>query len=333
MRVVYVFRKKNPRFFSIERVFGTITGAMEGVQTERVEVPDYGLSVRNFLMLKRFASSRKDVIFHITGDCTYLALALPRKRTVVTFHDAVFLHQQKGLKRMILGLLFIKLPVYWSKHITTISDTSKKELVSYSGCAPEAIRVIGNPLTGAIARVDKSFNTSMPQILFVGVTGNKNLHNTAIALQGLQCMLHIIGKPDTEQYAWLEDNRIQYRTYTGLSDEELAEVYAGIDIVLFPSFYEGFGLPILEGFQAGRIVITSDRDPMRTIASDAAILVDPEDPVSIRKAVELAVFDEKARKEKISRGFEVVEQYQPWKIASDYRKIYSEVAELTGLAD
>lgn len=332
MRISYIFRKKNPRFFSIERVFGTMIRELDGYDKELLEMPAYGLSFRNFSTLFKLARKRPDGIFHLTGDCTYLAIALPRKRTVVTFHDAVFLHQQKGLKRWILGLLFIRLPVWWAKYITTISDSTRRELLAYTGCAPGKIRVIGNPLTGAVQRVEKLFNEQMPEILFVGVTPNKNLFNVARALEGLSCRLLIVGKPDVEQERSLEKHGISFTSYQNLSDIEMAEMYSRSDLVLFPTLYEGFGLPILEGFQAGRIVITSNRDPMKTIAGGAAVLVDPEDYTDIRKAVELAIHDSKTRALLIEKGFEVVEKYQPVRIASAYAEVYDQICLIEGLS-
>lgn len=330
MRICFVFRRKNPRFFSIERVFGTIIPELSVYETEQVEMPAYGLTLKNFLALRRIVKEKPECIFHLTGDCTYLAIALPRNRTVVTFHDAVFLHQQKGWKRWLLGLLFIRLPVWWAKYITTISAATRNELIAFTGCAPDKIRVIGNPLTGAVIRAEKDFDVETPNILFVGVTPNKNLFNVARALEGLRCQLHIVGMPDAEQEKWLEKYGISFASYQKLSDIEMAAMYTKSDIVLFPTLYEGFGLPILEGFQAGRIVITSNRDPMKTIADGAAILVDPENYIDIRKAVDLAIHNQDLRAVKIDKGFEVVARYQPAKIASAYAEVYRQVSNTEG---
>lgn len=326
MNISFIFRKKNPRFFSIERVFGTVISHLKGCAVEEVEMPEFGLHWKNFLALYRYSRKRRSAIFHITGDNTYLAMVLPRKRTVVTFHDSVFLHEYSGFKRFVLGTLFIRIPIRWAGYITTISEASKQELVKYSNCRPERIRVIGNPLVSRIPRIHREMDPERPVLLFVGVTRNKNLERVAAALQGIPCHLQVIGDPDEGQKLALKAQGISYEYFTGLTDEEVAQKYVSSDIVLFPTLYEGFGLPILEGFQAGRTVITSDREPMRSVAGGAALLVDPEQVTQIREAVLLVIGSRDLREGMRERGYLVVEAYQPEAVAQKYMHVYQAIA-------
>ena len=105
MREVFlVFRKKNPRFFSIEKVFANIRDAIESRTTlDDIELPFYnnGLTsiFRNILFLRSKSST---AIYHITGDVHYAVLALPASRTILTIHDCVFMHSNTGFKRKVL---------------------------------------------------------------------------------------------------------------------------------------------------------------------------------------------------------------------------------------
>jgi glycosyltransferase involved in cell wall biosynthesis len=119
--------------------------------------------------------------------------------------------------------------------------------------------------------------------------------------------------------------QINYSSAFNLSDDQLSIEYQSADIVLFPSLYEGFGLPVIEGFCAGKPVITSDISPMKEIASDAAFLVDPHSISSIRHAVNLVINDAELRKEKVQRGRLIAHSYASNKIYAEYENLWKQV--------
>lgn len=100
----------------------------------------------------------------------------------------------------------------------------------------------------------------------------------------------------------LKGNGIYFKGY--VSNDELLNYYKNALALVYPSLYEGFGLPILEAMSLGVPVITSDRAPMPEVAGEAAIYVDPEDESSIKSAMERLVNDEHLRKSLKSQGFE-----------------------------
>src|SRR5690606_13296776 len=102
------------------------------------------------------------------------------------------------------------------------------------------------------------------------------------------------------------------------------------DIILFPSIYEGFGLPITEGNKAGRVVITSNISPMKDIAGDAACLVDPFDVLSIRNGLLKVMEDDVYRERLIKNGFENVKRFDAEFISDQYLAIYQKVAAGAG---
>jgi glycosyltransferase involved in cell wall biosynthesis len=89
-----------------------------------------------------------------------------------------------------------------------------------------------------------------------------------------------------------------------VSEDELAALYRGALFLVFPSFYEGFGLPIIEAFACGTPVITSNVTSMPEIAGDAALLVDPHDVDAIAEAMVRLASSPELRKTLVARGYE-----------------------------
>ena len=299
---------------------------------EKVEMPFTSKGIFSILFNLIFLTRFKNGLFHITGDVHYAILALPKDRTILTIHDLVFLHTYKGLRRSLLKWIFLDLPVRKAKYITTISEKSKQEILDYTNCNPEKILVIPNP-------VDPIFSTSTPlpsaglptmvgkfnpaTILFLGTKPNKNLELTIAALFGLDVHLRIIGELSRKQKEMLSKFNINYSSDFSISPEQLASEYSNADIILFPSTYEGFGLPVIEGFQAGKPVITSNISPMKEVAEDAALLVDPTSIASIRGNVIKLLADHQMQLQLVATGKEKVQQYQPGFIAEAYQQLWS----------
>ena len=301
-------------------------------EIEKVEMPFTSKGIFSILFNLIFLTRFKNGLFHITGDVHYAILALPKDRTILTIHDLVFLHTYKGLRRSLLKWIFLDLPVRRAKYITTISEKSKQEILDYTNCNPEKILVIPNP-------VDPIFSTSTPlpsaglptmvgkfnpaTILFLGTKPNKNLELTIAALFGLDVHLRIIGELSRKQKEMLSKFNINYSSDFSISPEQLASEYSNADIILFPSTYEGFGLPVIEGFQAGKPVITSNISPMKEVAGDGALLAEPTSIASIRNHVIKLLADQQLKIQLVAAGKEKVKQYQPGFIAEAYQQLWS----------
>jgi glycosyltransferase involved in cell wall biosynthesis len=277
--------------------------------------------ILNLFFLKKYRSG----IYHITGHVHYAALALPKESTILTIHDLVFLNTYRGLRKFVMKWLFLDLPVKRVKWITTVSEKTKQEIIHNSNCDPSKIIVIENPIDPLLQMTTSDFNHLQPILLFLGTKRNKNLENSIPALFNLNIKLRIIGELTYQQQRLLEKYRIEYFALTNLNDDDLRKEYNNCNIVLFPSFYEGFGLPLIEAFSVGKPVITSDFSPMKDIAEDAALYVNPHSISSIRGAVQMLIANSVLRNEMTSKGIEVVKKYNAQLILDKYQSLWKKV--------
>jgi glycosyltransferase involved in cell wall biosynthesis len=155
---------------------------------------------------------------------------------------------------------------------------------------------------------------------------NKNLPRLAKALRGLHCHLTIIGRLSGVQRDSLESEGIQFENLLDLTNAEVRQQYALADIVSFASTIEGFGMPILEAQATGRPVVTSNCSSMPEVAGDAACLVNPFDPQSIRTGISRIIADQGYRQSLVEKGYNNVLRFDRDKIAEQYLQLYKQVA-------
>ena len=274
-----------------------------------------------------FARRNQGDINHVEGDIHYVVPFLDRQRTILTVHDCRHLDQGllQGLRKHIYQLLWFDIPCTFARRVVTISQASKRRLLQHLNLDPGEITVIPNCVPRGYTPAPKEFNCDAPRVLHVGTKANKNLFRVAKALRGITCHLRIIGRLHQNQKDMLRRNAIDYSNTFSISDQEMLREYKECDIVMFPSLYEGFGMPILEGQAIGRPVITSDAPPMSEVARKGAVLVDPEDPKSIRAAVAKLIARPSFRRQIVKQGIKNSERYSAHRIAKMYEEVYHEV--------
>lgn len=330
MDIVFVFRSEKLGFFSIEKVYGSIITSLEhlGVNCKKVCVPCERAKIicliRNCIFCYKLKKNNRNSIFHVTGDIHYVVPFLPRERTILTIHDFVGCEQRRGLSKFIFQLLWYTIPIMYSKWIILISPKIYDDFViKYPRYKQKAI-MIPDPLSGTYTYSDSDIN-DMPTILQIGTTANKNLDRVVESIKDIHCRFRIIGKLSKKQEEHLDNSGIFYTNDYGLTDDEISLEYSKADIVIFVSTYEGFGMPIIEAQASGKVVVTSDIEPMKTVSGGAAVLVNPYDISSIKNGVNRAISDKALRKELRVKGLKNVENYMPDYISKEYAKLYNEL--------
>jgi glycosyltransferase involved in cell wall biosynthesis len=246
---------------------------------------------------------------------------------VLTVHDIVRLRSLQGVRRWLYRLLWFSLPLRLAAAVTVVSETTGKELADEFPRVTAKLRVIPNPLpTGLGPAEHQQRGNGVPVILHVGTTENKNLDLSIAVAKMLGSELSILGRLQEHQRATLERSGIAFHAQHDVPDESLAGVYRSSDVLLFASLAEGFGMPIIEAQACGIPVVTSDLEPMRSVAGHAALLIDPSDVDAAVSAVRSLLETASLREELVQAGLLNAARYEPKAIAAAYADVYRSFA-------
>lgn len=251
------------------------------------------------------------------------------KKRMVTIHDVFHLAFFKKLKffEKIYAKIFIGKAVLQSDKVLTVSNFSASEILKYTKARPDKIEVIYNALNPIFLKKEKTkddhLNLPKGYFLFVGsLKSHKNLLNLIKAYENLEkeypeIELVIVGKNKNlknsiDIYEILDKNKKlnnKIKIISDLEDEDLPYVYEKAISLVFPSFYEGFGYPLLEAMSQKCPVIASDRASIPEVCLDAALYIEPQDYKSIIKAMKEMIEDKNLRKELIQKGLKRVKYF------------------------
>ncbi len=204
-------------------------------------------------------------------------------------------------------------------HIITISDFVRDEIIDILQVPADQVTAIplaasSNFFRRSSTEIDGYLQRrQIPKkyVLFVGThEPRKNLVGLAKAMTQVSSDIVLVcagwsGWLNKEFKEAITKMRLKDRIMLlgHVSDEELARLYGGARALVYPSLYEGFGLPILEAMACGCPVICSDRSSMPEVAGNAAIQISPNDPVAIADAISRVVDDDTLRQRLIKAGY------------------------------
>jgi glycosyltransferase involved in cell wall biosynthesis len=305
---------------------------------------------------RRLGEDKPDLI-HLQ----YTAPVINRTPVVVTIHDVSFIEHPEYFTSWRRAQL--RLTVAWTiklaSRVITVSDFSRDAILRAYPISPDKVRVIPNaasPDFRVISRgratraVRDRFGIEAPFIFSVGDLQPRKNHIGLIeafsklisAHPNLQHHLVIAGQ-DTwfspKVHAVAESSGFASRIhFTGfVSDPELVQLYNAADCFIFPSFYEGFGLPILEAMACGRAVACSSTAAMPEVADGAGLLFDPRNPASITRAMADILLDTEFRERMEKRGLLRAGHFN-WRKSAQatldvYREVVAENDETGGLTN
>jgi len=324
-KITFFFRTKDLDF-SIEKIFKLIIPTISlKFSTESVSVPFFRIKLSFIIKNLIFCRKHKSEINHITGVIHYCSLALPYSRTIITIHDMISVEKGKGLKKYFFWFFFFYLPIKRCKYVTCISESVRDALLHYKCCPASKLTVIPNPVSDSYIYTPKDFNKDCPRILHIGTRPNKNLQNVIKSLYQVPCHLIIIGELLDIELILLNQLKINYTNKINLTDNQILNEYIDCDIVSFPSVFEGFGVPIIEGQAIGRPVLTSNILPMKQVVGDNYYTIDPYNIEAIKTGFRTIINSDEVRNKMIELGLVNVHKYRPEIIASKYIDLYFKI--------
>ena len=279
----------------------------------------------------------------------YVLPALTPSKTVVTIHDCIHLvfpeYRQRPL-RAAYARASLFAAARKSDRIFTVSEASKRDILKFINVPPEKIVVTPNAIDDRFSELPSEqhvkdtrerYQLSHSYLLYVGnIKPHKNLERLIEAFhlvrqQGrFELELLIIGdeisKLKALRRAVHKYDIHRYVRFLGyVPQTTLAVLYRLADVFVFPSLYEGFGLPPLEAMASGTPVVTSNVSSLPEVVGDAAVLVDPYKAESIADGILTVLRSTHLRGELSKRGLERVKAFSWARSVQRVREVYGEV--------
>ena len=261
-------------------------------------------------------------------------------KSVVTIHDIIYLKFKQDLNNVVARVYYalaIRLGARVAQRIITVSEFSKSEIVSALGVAPSRVVVIPNGVGSEFKRVTDQNSLQkvrekyrLPERFVMDIGVDRKRKNLRRVVEGfarfqrsagrsMKLVLVGVGDRITRETAsaigalGLEDSVVPV---PWVSDTDLPGVYSLASCLVFPSLYEGFGLPVLEAMACGTPVITSCTTALPEVAGEAAVLVDPLAEQQISMALKQVVDDSSYSDILRERGYRQAARFS-WRDAAD----------------
>lgn len=320
-----------------------------------MDVTSHVMSLRNAIIdsstIQEIALSEKADIIHFFYNWSFPF----RKKvpSVLTVHDVIpfTFREAMGLYRNIfLYKPGIRMACRLNDIIATVSEFSKQDIAKKVGVPHDKIRVIPNGLREQNSKdpsleeeLKNRFEIKDTFILNVGgIHERKNIVRLIHAFAGLVNLngysgnLLITGSVSGAPYqnkmksicdASVRETGMENRIiFTGfISEKELDSLFRMADFLIYPSLYEGFGIPVLEAMKMGLPVITSNTTAMPEVAGDAACLVDPTNIEEMTSVMSELLQNRQRQEEMIEKGLERARSYTWQNVSESYLKLYQEI--------
>jgi glycosyltransferase involved in cell wall biosynthesis len=298
------------------------------------------------VQLPLFASRNKLDVLHVQ----YLIPPVCPCRVVTAIHDVSFaiMPETFPLKDRVLLNLLIPFSASSASKVITLSESSRRDLMERFGVAPDKIAVTPCGVDETFQRVEEAqriadvlqrYGIALPFVLSVGLLQpRKNLSRVVEAFALLRerrpelpHRLAIVGRigwgvePLQQRVRELQlESVVPFAGY--VADEDLPALYSAADLFVYPSLYEGFGIPPLEAMACGTPVVTSNVSSLPEVVGDAALSVNPLDVEAMASAMEKVLTDAALRQTLSERGLERARAFTWERMARLTIEVYQEVS-------
>lgn len=298
---------------------------------------------RQLKMGKNAQQAGADIFHGLSGELPLKWNSKPIKK-VVTIHDLIFLKFPKYYSFFDRKIHFWKFrrAAHQADKIIAISEQTKKDIVQYLKLPEERICVVYQGCHDAF-KVKKSedelnelkLKFALPErfLLNVGtIEERKNLLRVVKAIKENEIPLVVIGRK-TKYFKrvnrFIIKNKMQQRVHflEGVSMNELAALYQLADVFVYPSVYEGFGIPVIEALFSGTAVITSNTSSLPEAGGPDSLYVNPENVEDLKAKIEFLWNNESERRRRAEKGLEYAKKFEEERVAGDMMRIYQSLFE------
>lgn len=266
-------------------------------------------------------------------------------KTCVTIHDLIFLkHPEwyKPIDRTVYNKKFNYAALH-ADSIIAISEQTKNDIIEYYNIPPEKISVIYQGCHPAFKKarseqekdvLRQKYKLPSQFVLNVGsIEPRKNAIQLVKAVENLEVPLVLIGKDtkySSEIKTYIQQKSLSNRIFMLQIDtmEELATIYAMADIFVYPSLYEGFGIPIIEALYSGTPVITNRSGVFPEAGGPFSYYIDPKNTAELTYAIESVLGNSNMRKQMIQKGKEYVRRFDDTQIVNQMMETYQTILSL-----
>ena len=267
-------------------------------------------------------------------------------KTVVTIHDLIFLRHPEFYHPIDVKLYTWKFrqTLKEADHIIAISECTKRDILYYGGQAisPDKISLIyqahasrfhDQVSADAVAQVRHQYGITMPFVLSVGsIEARKNIRLAVRALAHLPSAIHLVAVGKSTAYSkQVEQEAIKsglgHRVHFlhGVPDEHLNILYHEAEAFVYPSFYEGFGIPIIEAIRCGLPVVACTGSCLEEAGGPDSLYVSPDDAEGMAHAIRQSLKGAADRQERIRRSLDYIRRFDGNDVAGQVYALYQQL--------
>lgn len=273
-------------------------------------------------------------------------------RSVVTIHDLIFLRHPEYYNRIDVMIYAHKFrrTCREADRIIAISECTKRDILAFSDFPEERIDVVyqscglrfGEPANDeSLSAVRRKYHLPSRYVLNVGtIEERKNVLQAVMALEKLptDVSLVVVGRSTNYaqrvlKYASRHGLSERVRMIHGLSDEELPCIYQMAEAFVYPSRYEGFGIPIIEAIQSGLPAAACTGSCLEEAGGPDCLYVDPDDANGLAAAIGQLLKGSAGREERIARSRDYVRRFENADVARQIKAVYEKLQPTVGEHD
>ena len=265
-------------------------------------------------------------------------------KSVVTIHDLIFLRHPEyyhWIDRKIYTWKFHK-TIKQADCIIAVSECTKRDILEFGKINPEKIEVIyqscnpkfiNQPTENDVETTRKKYDLPKRYLLNVGtIEERKNLMLAVKSLSLLPEDIHLVAVGRKTKYAdkikkYAEKTGVSQRLHllSGVNDDELNVIYKNAEVFVYPSRYEGFGIPIIEAIFCELPVVACTGSCLEEAGGPSCLYVNPDDTEAMAKSIMQLLKDEEDRRKRIISSLEYVQKYKGTNIANAVFEVYEKV--------